>query len=354
MVIVGIALVGAGQYWSTISKREKEAELLFRGDQIARAIEAYYKSSTGAQSVSYPRSLEDLLKDTRFPGVRRYLRKVYSNPMSEDGSWKFIYGPGQGVKGVFADSEKKPLKTGNFPENYKDFEKAKTYADWKFVYVAGQPQKPNVEPPPAQPQQQQNGLFPDSGLGSPFPGSRRQVGPQSPGQGNQSGSPFPENNQSGFGSGGQQDPFGSSPGQTEPQEDLGSPAPDDNSDQAPAEPDTQPQEGPGIGDQTGDQPGWPSPLPGMQNGDQPQSPSGPSPLAPQNPGSAPFPDSERTGGPSTLNPENQTGPAPLFPDQQTLPSSSAFGSPSQPIPGSSPEPAPAERPQSHPADAGGM
>jgi hypothetical protein len=155
VAVMGIAMVGAGQYWSTISKREKEAELLFRGDQIRLAIEAYHVNTPGSQNLSYPRTLEDLLKDDRYPDVRRYLRRVYLNPMREDGAWEIIVDGGGGIKGVFADSEEKPIKEGNFPEKYRSFEKAATYADWKFVDapdMAGRPSEPPTQAPAGFPQ----------------------------------------------------------------------------------------------------------------------------------------------------------------------------------------------------------
>ena len=47
VAIMGIALSTAGGFWSTVMKREREQELLFRGDQILRAIESYYRQAPG-------------------------------------------------------------------------------------------------------------------------------------------------------------------------------------------------------------------------------------------------------------------------------------------------------------------
>jgi type II secretory pathway pseudopilin PulG len=133
VTVIGISLTTGSAYWSTIIKREKEKELLFRGDQIQRAIEAYYKSAPGGGS-QYPSSLNDLLKDTRYPSTKRYLRKIYKDPMTKDGQWGIVFASGGRIKGIFSDSKEKPLKVGNFSDNYKNFEKAKTYSDWKFVF----------------------------------------------------------------------------------------------------------------------------------------------------------------------------------------------------------------------------
>ncbi|MBW2018320.1 MAG: type II secretion system protein [Deltaproteobacteria bacterium] len=84
VAVMGIALGAAGRYWSTTVKREKEKELLFRGDQIRRAIESYYLSNPGSGGAKYPLSLAHLLKDPRYHDVRRHLRKLYRDPMTED------------------------------------------------------------------------------------------------------------------------------------------------------------------------------------------------------------------------------------------------------------------------------
>lgn len=134
LVVAGIALTAASKYWSTVIKREKEEELLFRGDQIKTAITSYYKNTPKGKRPSYPRNLENLLRDPRFLTVRRHLRKIYKDPVTEDGTWGLIRDSKGGVKGVFSKSKAKPIKTGNFSKEYEDFEKAKTYSDWKFVH----------------------------------------------------------------------------------------------------------------------------------------------------------------------------------------------------------------------------
>lgn len=127
VVIMGIGLSGAGRYWATTMKREREAELLFRGDRIRRALEAYHRFG------GWPRELSEMTADRRVPVVRRFLRKVYRDPMTEDGRWTPILGPGGGIRGVHSPSAAVPLKTGNFPAGYERFEDAETYADWRFV-----------------------------------------------------------------------------------------------------------------------------------------------------------------------------------------------------------------------------
>ena len=66
IVILGITLSSVGVVWSTQIRRDREAELLYVGDQIRTAI-GHYRNS-GSQ---YPQALTDLLLDERTPAVRR-------------------------------------------------------------------------------------------------------------------------------------------------------------------------------------------------------------------------------------------------------------------------------------------
>ena len=137
VAVMSVALLGAGRYWSTIAKREREAELLYRGDQIRNAIAAYYNNPPGGQSKTYPRQFSDLLKDPRYPNLKRYLRKWYPDPMTHDGDWVYVLDASKRIKGVHSASQGEPLKVGNFSQEDKGFETAKTYEDWTFIYVPG-------------------------------------------------------------------------------------------------------------------------------------------------------------------------------------------------------------------------
>ena len=79
-----IAAVAAAPSVLTEGRREKEADLVWRGEQYERAIGLYYRKFG-----KYPTKIEDLTKQTN--GVR-FLRQAYTDPMNkEDGSWRFIY-----------------------------------------------------------------------------------------------------------------------------------------------------------------------------------------------------------------------------------------------------------------------
>ena len=130
----GLALIG--EVWETSAKREKEADLLFVGDQYRKAIERYVLSG----KAQYPRMLEDLLKDPRQPSTQRYLRKLYPDPMTGKSEWALVKGPDGGIGGVYSLSEEKPLKVSRFKLRDASLEGAQKYSDWKFSYTpAAQP-----------------------------------------------------------------------------------------------------------------------------------------------------------------------------------------------------------------------
>jgi type II secretory pathway pseudopilin PulG len=137
--VAGAGLAAFGEAASHGAQREKEAELLFRGNAFQAAIASYYKKEQ-----RYPQSLEQLLEDKRYPMPVRHLRKLYPDPMTGEANWGLVDAPGGGVMGVHSRSGDAPIKTGNFLLKNEEFTKARAYADWQFVHSPpGLP--PNVE-----------------------------------------------------------------------------------------------------------------------------------------------------------------------------------------------------------------
>lgn len=132
VAIVGIGLASAGTLWSTAAQRDKEQELLFAGDQFRRAIRSYVVASPGVQR--YPRRLEDLLADERFPSARRHLRRIYRDPLTGTREWGLVEAPGGAIMGVYSLSQATPFKTSGFRDEDRSFEGARRFSDWKFLY----------------------------------------------------------------------------------------------------------------------------------------------------------------------------------------------------------------------------
>jgi type II secretory pathway pseudopilin PulG len=80
MSVMAIMMSIALPVWRTAGQREREAELVFRGEQYARAVELYQRKYAGA----FPPSLDVLLNE-------KMLRRRYVDPMTEDGEFQLLY-----------------------------------------------------------------------------------------------------------------------------------------------------------------------------------------------------------------------------------------------------------------------
>jgi type II secretory pathway pseudopilin PulG len=155
LIVIGIAAEGAHLLTARVLQADREAELIFRGLAIRRAIEAYYRDHQ-----RYPRSLEDLVRD---PGsaTRRYLRELYADPMApaaageRDGGrasagsqrglarggraqahgWHTFETADGGISGVASRSKALPLKRANFPAEIEQFKEAENYSEWEFQFL---------------------------------------------------------------------------------------------------------------------------------------------------------------------------------------------------------------------------
>jgi type II secretory pathway pseudopilin PulG len=134
VALMGAALVAIAQVWHTEVKREKEAELLFVGNQFRQAIGGYYERTPGAVK-QFPKQLEDLLRDPHSPDVRRYLRKIYVDPMTGQREWGLVRAPDGGIVGVHSLSEDAPLKRAGFLAVDAAFAEATNYRGWVFAYL---------------------------------------------------------------------------------------------------------------------------------------------------------------------------------------------------------------------------
>ena len=77
--VMTIMLSMALPVWRTAVKREREAELVFRGEQYAHAIELFSRRNGG-----FPPSLDVLVQG-------RYIRKLYKDPMTGEGDFQPLY-----------------------------------------------------------------------------------------------------------------------------------------------------------------------------------------------------------------------------------------------------------------------
>jgi len=104
LAVMGVSASTVAQKWSEARQREKQAELLWVGNQFRQAIGLYYHRSPGAAK-QFPRALEELLDDKRFQTRQRYLRRIYADPYTGKPDWEPIHAPSGGIMGVRSASK---------------------------------------------------------------------------------------------------------------------------------------------------------------------------------------------------------------------------------------------------------
>lgn len=156
VVIMGILLSQAGSYWKTRMQREREVELLYRGTQIRDAMRRWYGLTLNTYGAYTPpgdttpvttpvvtiipanapriNELKDLLQAPSSAGKKRYLRKLYLDPMTGK-DFDLVKDANQRVVGVKSSSEAEPIKQANFPYELfpDDFVGKKKYSEWQFI-----------------------------------------------------------------------------------------------------------------------------------------------------------------------------------------------------------------------------
>ena len=85
VTLVLVTVIAASPNILTEGNREKEKEMIWRGNQYARGVKLHFRK-TGR----FPTSLDDLTKPKL--GSLRFMRQAYKDPMNKaDGAWRLIY-----------------------------------------------------------------------------------------------------------------------------------------------------------------------------------------------------------------------------------------------------------------------
>ena len=135
LIFILLTTLAAGsmvQVYQTQTRREKEDQLLFVGDQYRRAIASYYNTFPPRGARSLPPSLDALISDDRFPTPIQHLRQKYPDPMTGAADWALVM-QGGGIVGVHSASTLVPFKSSGFTAPYGDFEGKSSYSDWVFA-----------------------------------------------------------------------------------------------------------------------------------------------------------------------------------------------------------------------------
>ena len=158
-----IGLVGAAtlKVEALLRRAQLERELLETGAQFSAALDSYAAATPRGQPRA-PLSLDELLRDKRFPNPRRHLRKVFIDPVTGKAEWGLVRAGEAGpILGVHSLSQATPLKQANFDLRFSGFENRGHLAEWKFMALETgaqvqpiAPLRPPVPPatPPPEPQ----------------------------------------------------------------------------------------------------------------------------------------------------------------------------------------------------------
>lgn len=180
VAIIGLVGATALRLGTTIQRAAAEQALLDIGMEYSNAL-ASYAAATPQGQPNYPNSFAELLKDPRFPQLRRHLRRVYVDPMTGKAEWGLVKATDKGgILAIYSLSKAAPIKIGNFPVRFAAFEGRASLSDWKFsgegVQMPGTKgadgQQPGQQPgqPPGQPSKPGAGM-PQGGMTGTQPGT---------------------------------------------------------------------------------------------------------------------------------------------------------------------------------------
>lgn len=133
LAILGLVGAAGMKTGSLMQRAAAEEELLEIGAAFSEALRSYAAATPKGQP-QQPATLDALLRDPRFPQVRRHLRKIFVDPMTGKAEWGIMtVGDKAGIAGVYSLSVAAPLKVGNFDARFVNFENKARLSDWKFT-----------------------------------------------------------------------------------------------------------------------------------------------------------------------------------------------------------------------------
>jgi type II secretory pathway pseudopilin PulG len=149
VAVMSVLVAAALPYWSQVMRREREAELIFRGLQYAEAIRVFQLRFN-----RLPNTLDELVEVSP-----RSIRRLWKDPMTDNGRWTPIFAQagqagrgrqivgGTGPGGQESDSEEDGTRPGrgrrtgpiigvrsrSRDESVREFMGRSVYAEWQFT-----------------------------------------------------------------------------------------------------------------------------------------------------------------------------------------------------------------------------
>jgi type II secretory pathway pseudopilin PulG len=106
IAIMMILAAVAAQNWADVVRRDNEAEMIFRAEDLVRALKRYQKDKG---------KLPNELKELAEPGQKGqyFVRKLWKDPLVKGGKWQLLYAaPGGGLFDPTAPGVEAPLEGG--------------------------------------------------------------------------------------------------------------------------------------------------------------------------------------------------------------------------------------------------
>ena len=144
VAIIAVAATATIQLGAVVQRRDAELQLLYVGNQLRLAL-ASYRDSSPVGAPPFPKELEELLKDPRYPAPRRHLRSVPVDPMTGTTKWGLMRSPEGWIIGVYSLSNAAPIKVANFEAEFASFEGKAKVSEWVFSALPALMQRP-VDP----------------------------------------------------------------------------------------------------------------------------------------------------------------------------------------------------------------
>lgn len=137
IAIIGVVAANAIQFGSVHSQRDKEDELLFIGSEFRQALHRYAEASPVGLPRA-PQTLDELLRDPRYPGVVRHLRREYVDPLTGRSDWATVRDPQGRIVALHSNSSLKPIRIRGFGASMAYLEgKKQSYREWVFLGPSG-------------------------------------------------------------------------------------------------------------------------------------------------------------------------------------------------------------------------
>lgn len=143
LALSGAALAALGSSRQQAAQRSREAELIFRGEQIREALQRYHDASPPSQP-RLPETLDALLADGRDGTAHHHLRRLWADPFTGRSDWLLLREPsGRGIVGVRSRAQNpalrrhdapplaQPAATG--PERANPADRPPRVGDWLFT-----------------------------------------------------------------------------------------------------------------------------------------------------------------------------------------------------------------------------